>query len=96
MSIYKGRRVPNIVVAVSGIMIVLSPIIFASGLTSLGIPLYGQGDAFPYSITVFLSYGFFFAAIAGLVTLTVSILSPISRKEDANKNNEASNRNMLH
>jgi hypothetical protein len=94
MNIYKGKA-PNIIVGVSGIVIVLSPIIFASGLTSLGIPLYGQGGASPYSITAFLSYGFFFAVIAGFVTLTSSILTPISRREDANKNNEASNRNML-
>lgn len=93
MNIFKGKT-PNIIVGISGIMIVLSPIIFASGLTSLGIPLYGQRGASPYSITAFLSYGFLFAVIAGFVTLTASILPPISRKEDANKNNEASNRNM--
>ena len=94
MNIYKGKA-PNIIVGVSGIMIVLSPIIFASGLISLGIPLYGQGGASPYSITAFLSYGFLCAVIAGLLTLTASILTPISRKEDANKNNDISGLSML-
>lgn len=57
-----GRNGKNLLV-VAGILVILSPIIFAGGYASEGAQLFGS----VYGITYFLSAGFFLALIAGIL-----------------------------
>ena len=53
--------------AIGGILVILAPIMFAAALVSSGLPLFGSLSAGDYTISVYISFGFFLAFIAAIL-----------------------------
>jgi len=51
----------------AGILLLLSPIIFAVGVVASGLPLFGSMGADQYGASVYVSFGFFLAFIAAIL-----------------------------
>jgi hypothetical protein len=77
----RPSRIARALLAVSGMFVLLSPTILSFEFLNSGIPLYGIGGRSPYMYLGFLSYGFFFTIIAGILLLILSVLATISENE---------------
>lgn len=94
VNMYQGKG-PNVLLAVSGILTLLSPAIVSFGFLSSGIPLYGKGGISPYLFLGFLSYGFFCTIIAGILILIASVITPTSNKGKQNSDNRTSSAYLI-
>jgi len=83
----KGKRL----LVVAGILVLLSPIIFAIGFASQGIPLFGSVEVLVFvppitlhgTVALYLSFGFFFVVIVAVLMFISTKKHPMEAEADS-------------